>query len=212
MSKVTEAVTQAKKQSKDRNFTETVELAINLKNIDLKKPENRIRLEISLPYPPTKKVKIAVIAEGDLALRAKESADLVIQKADLERYATDKRAAKSLAEEYDFFIAQADLMPTVGRILGPVLGVRGKMPQVVSPTIADLEPIFSRMKKTVRIRLRQNPVFFAKVGTKDMSDEEISSNIESVLDAVEDKLEKGRDNIRSLYIKTTMGPPVKIEL
>lgn len=212
MSKVAEAVSQAKKQAKDRNFTETVELAINLKNIDLNKPENRIRLEILLPYPPTKKVKIAVIAEGDLALRAKENADLVIQKADLERYATDKRAAKSLAKEYDFFIAQADLMPTVGKILGPVLGVRGKMPQVVPPTIADLEPILTRKQKTIRMRLRQNPVFFAKVGTKDMGDEEISENIESVLKAVEDKLEKGRDNIRSLYIKTTMGPPVKVEL
>ena len=105
MSKVAEAVSQAKKQAKDRNFSETVELAINLKNIDLNKPENRIRLEILLPNPSTKKVKIAVIAEGDLALRAKENADLVIQKADLERFATDKRAAKSLAEEYDFFIS-----------------------------------------------------------------------------------------------------------
>ena len=212
MSNITEAVIQAKKQSKDRNFIETVELAINLKNVDLKKPENRIRLEISLPYPLTKKVKIAIIAEGDLALRAKENADLVIQKADLERYATDKRAAKNLAEEYDFFIAQADLMPTVGKTLGPVLGVRGKMPQVVPPTVADLEPIFTRMQKTIRMRLRQNPVFFAKIGTKDMSNEEISENIESVLKTVEDKLEKGRDNIRSIYVKTTMGPPVRLEI
>ncbi|MFX1520563.1 MAG: 50S ribosomal protein L1 [Promethearchaeota archaeon] len=212
MSNVTEAVAQAKKQSKDRNFIETVELAINLKNIDLKKPENRISLEIPLPHPLTKKTKIAIIAEGDLALRAKENADLVIQKNDLERYATDKRAAKNLADKYDFFIAQADLMPTVGKILGPALGVRGKMPQVVPPTVADLEPIFKRMQKTIRMRLRQNPVFFAKVGTKDMSDKEISENIESILKAVEDKLEKGHDNIRSLYVKTTMGPPVKIEI
>jgi large subunit ribosomal protein L1 len=211
MSNVTEAVAQAKKQSKDRNFIETVELAINLKNIDLKKPENRIKLEIPLPHPLTKKAKIAVIAEGDLALRAKEIAD-VITTNDLERYATDKRAAKNLAEEYDFFVAQANLMPTVGKILGPVLGVRGKMPQVVPPTVADLEPIFKRMQKTIRMRLRQNPVFFAKVGTKDMDTEAISENIESVLNAIEDKLEKGRDNIRSLYVKTTMGPPVKIEI
>jgi large subunit ribosomal protein L1 len=211
MSNITEAVAQAKKQSKDRNFIETVELAVNLKNIDLKKPENRIKLEIPLPHPLTKKAKIAVIAEGDLALRAKEIAD-VITTNDLERYATDKRAAKNLAEKYDFFVAQADLMPTVGKILGPVLGVRGKMPQVVPPTVADLEPIFKRMQKTIRMRLRQNPVFFAKVGTKDMSDKEISENIESVLNTVEDKLEKGRDSIRSLYVKTTMGPPVKIEI
>ena len=212
MSNITEAVAEAKKLAKDRKFTETVELAINLKNIDLKKPENRIRLEIPLPHSPSKKIKIAVIAEGDLALRAKEIADLVINKNDLERYATDKKAVKDLGKTYDFFIAQADLMPTVGKILGPVLGVRGKMPQVVPPTGANLEPIIGRLQKVCKMRLRQNPVFFAKIGTKDMTNEEISENIESVLEAVEDKLEKGRENIRSIYVKTTMGPPVKIEI
>ena len=212
MSSITEAVAEAKKLAKDRNFTETVELAINLKNIDLKKPENRIRLEIPLPHSPSKKVKVAVIAEGDLALRAKEFADLVINKNDLERLATDKKSAKDLGRTYDFFIAQADLMPTVGRILGPVLGVRGKMPQVVPPTGANIEPIIERFQKVCKMRLRENPVFFAKVGTKDMATEAISENIESVLKAIEDKLEKGRDNIRSLYVKTTMGPPVRIEI
>ena len=212
MSSITEAVAEAKKLAKDRNFTETVELAINLKNIDLKKPENRIRLEIPLPHSPSKKVKIAVIAEGDLALRSKEIADLVINKNDLERYATDKKAAKELGKTYDFFIAQADLMPTVGRILGPVLGVRGKMPQVVPPTGANIEPIIERFQKVCKMRLRQNPVFFAKVGTKSMSDEEISENISEVLKAVEDKLEKGRDSIRSIYVKTTMGKPVRLEI
>jgi large subunit ribosomal protein L1 len=212
MSNITEAVAEAKKLAKDRNFTETVELAINLKNIDLKKPENRIRLEIPLPHSPSKKIKTAVIAEGDLALRAKEIADLVISKSDLERYATDKKGAKDLGETYDFFIAQADLMPTVGRILGPVLGVRGKMPQVVPPTGANLEPIIERFQKVCKMRLRQNPVFFAKVGTKDMDDEAISANISEVLKAVEDKLEKGKDSIRSIYVKTTMGPPVRLEI
>jgi len=212
MSNITKAVAEAKKLAKDRNFTETVDLAINLKNIDLKKPENRIKLEIPLPHSTSKKIKVAIIAEGDLALRAKEIVDLVINKNDLERYATDKKAAKVLGKTYDFFIAQADLMTTVGKILGPVLGVRGKMPQVVPPTGANLEPIIRRFQKVCKMRLRQNPVFFAKIGTKDMSNEEISENIESVLKAVEDKLEKGRDNIRSIYVKTTMGPPVKIEI
>ena len=210
MSNITKAVAEAKKLAKDRNFTETVDLAINLKNIDLKKPENRIKLEIPLPHSTSKKIKVAIIAEGDLALRAKEIVDLVINKNDLERYATDKKAAKVLGKTYDFFIAQADLMTTVGKILGPVLGVRGKMPQVVPPTGANLEPIIRRFQKVCKMRLRQNPVFFAKIGTKDMSNEEISENIESVLKAVEDKLEKGRDNIRSIYVKTKMGPPVKI--
>jgi large subunit ribosomal protein L1 len=213
MSNITEAVAEAKKRSKDRKFNETFELAINLKNVDLKKPENRIRLDIPLPHSsPTKKVKIVVIAEGDLALRAKEVADLVIGKDDLDRYAVDKKTAKALGNEYDFFIAQADLMSTVGKVLGPVLGFRGKMPQVVPPTGSALPPIIERLQKTIRMRLRQNPVFFAKVGSKDMSDKDLTENIESVLKAVEEKLERGRENIKSLYVKTTMGPPVKIEL
>ncbi len=207
--KIEEAVKQALEKSKKRKFTQTVELIINLQNIDLKRPENRINAEIVLPNGLGKQRKICVIAEGELAYKAKEMGLRVIARKDIEELAKNKRAAKKLAKNYDFFIAQADLMPLVGRYLGRFLGPRGKMPKPV-PINADLKPIVERVNRTVRIRLKENPVIHLPVGSENMEINKIVENIKTVLETVESKLEKGKSQIADIYIKTTMGPAVKV--
>ena len=113
------AIEEAKKNSKKRNFTQTVELIINLKDVDPKKPEERFQELIELPYKPGKERTVCVIASGDMALRAKRSgADRVIEREELEKMSTDKKVLKELSKKYDFFIAEAPLMPLVGRYLG----------------------------------------------------------------------------------------------
>lgn len=210
--KIIEAVKEAKEKAKERKFKESVDLSINFKNLDLKKPENRISAEITLHHPINKPVKICVIASGDLEVRAKnEGVDAVLSRTDLEKFLSDRKAAKKLAKQFDFFLAQVDLMPLVGRSLGPVLGPRGKMPKPIPPT-ADIKSLVEQYKKTVRIRMRDNPVIHVRVGTKDMEDEEIAENIKAVLEFLLEKLEKGIQNIKSIYVKTTMGPPVPIKV
>lgn len=115
---ILEAVKKAKEQSKPRNFTQSIDIVINIKDLDVNKPENRFEEEVSLPHGRGKEVKIAVIADGELALQAKKAgADLVITRDDLEELGKNRKKAKRLANEYEFFIAQADLMPLVGRFL-----------------------------------------------------------------------------------------------
>jgi len=209
--KILEAVKEAKTRAKPRNFTQTVEVAVNLKDIDLKKPENRFKLEVVLPHGRGKDVKIAVIADGAVAEAAKRLGLDVISGEQLEELAKNPREARKLAKKYDFFIASAPLMPKIGRYLGRYLGPRNKMPQVVPPTMTDLTPIVERLKRTVRIQLKNNPVVHAPVGSEKMSDEELAENIEAVLNAITGKLERGENQIRSVYVKTTMGPAVKVE-
>lgn len=207
---ITKALKTVRGNSGKRNFLQSVELVVNLKGMDMKKPENRINEELALPAGRGKDARIALIASGELALQGKKLVDKVITKKDLEELGKERKAAKKLAEEHDFFIAQADLMVQVGKYLGPVLGPRGKMPKAVPPS-ANLEPMVKRLKRTVRIKTKETPIIQLPVGVEDMEDKKLTENIEAALSDMEGKLEKGADNIKSIYLKTTMGPSVKLE-
>jgi large subunit ribosomal protein L1 len=207
---ILEAVKKAKEEAKPRNFTQSVDVVITIKDLDVRKPENRIDEEVFLPNGRGKPVKIAFIADGELALLAKNAgADLVISKAELEEMGKDRKEAKKMANRHDFFVAQADMMPLVGRFLGPVLGPRKKMPKPV-PASAKPEPLMEKLKGTVKVRIKDQPVVQALVGSQDMGDEEIADNIEAVLGVLDQKLEKGRNQIKSMYVKTTMGPITRV--
>jgi len=207
---ILEAVKKAKEDSQPRNFTQSIDVVITIKDLDVKKPENRIDEEVLLPNGRGKDVKIAFIADGELALQAKNAgADLVINKTELEEMGKDRKGAKKIANRHDFFVAQADMMPLVGRFLGPVLGPRKKMPKPVPATIKP-EPIMERLKSTVKVRIKDQPVIQALVGTQEMDDEQIAANIESILAVLDQKLEKGRNQIKSMYVKTTMGPVARV--
>lgn len=206
------AVKEAKEKGKGRNFTQSVELIINLKDVDVKKPEGRIRERVELPHLPLGKAdRICVIASGELALKARRAkADLVIKRGELEGLAGKKKKLRKLANEYDFFIAEAPLMPLVGKTLGSALGPRGKMPVPVPPT-ADIARLIEKYRRMVALRTRNQPVIQCRVGTEDMKEEEIAENIQAVLRAIEGKLKRGIKNISCTYVKTAMGKPVKIK-
>ena len=205
-----EKIKEAKAQSKPRNFTQTWDLTINLTGIDLKKPENRFNLEFALPGGRGKDIKVAVIADS-LAAEAEKCADLVIRKAEIETLAKDKKRLKKIVNEYEWFLAEAPLMPLIGKTLGVVMGTRGKMPKPVPPR-AKIEPFVSAAKRSVRIRLRENPVLHIPVGTDKMPEEAVAKNAEAVYNFIRDRLPKGRVNIKSAQIKLTMGKPVKLEV
>jgi large subunit ribosomal protein L1 len=205
------AVKEAKEKSEKKEFNQSVELILNLREIDMKSPEGKLQEIVELPYSPAKQNKICVIASGELALKAKRAnADLVVERADLDGLAGKKRDMRKIANDYDFFIAEAPLMPLVGRILGPVLGPRGKMPIPVPPT-ADIASLIQKHRKTVVVRIRNQPILQCRVGSESMKEEEITENVQAVLRAVEGKLKRGEKNIKLAYIKTSMGKPVSIK-
>jgi large subunit ribosomal protein L1 len=195
--------------SKGGNFSESVELAINLQNIDLSKPQNRIDLEVVLPHGTGKKKKIAVFSKGELAVKAGEKGIDVISPDEIGKLGSDKKLARKIAKKYDFLLAETKLMPDIGRNLGPILGPRGKMPVPVPPA-ADVSALIAKLEKTVKMRSKDKPTFHVPIGRKDMPAEQIQENFEAVMKKLEGKLERGRQNIRSVYIKTTMGKPVKL--
>jgi len=195
--------------NKKRKFVQSVEVVINLKDVDLQKPQNRIDEEIELPKGRARPAKIGVFASGELAFKAKDVADVVITPEEIKELAEDKKKAKQVAESCDFFLAEAPLMPTIGRSLGRVFAPRGKMPKPIPPD-ADIAPIVEKLRKSVRVRSKDRPTFHCLVGREDMPPEDIAENVENVLHRVESKLERGRMNIRSAYIKTTMGSAVRV--
>jgi large subunit ribosomal protein L1 len=204
------AVKEAKSNSEKRNFVQSIELVINLQDIDPKKPESKIQELIELPYPPGKENKVCVVASGEMALKAKKAGvDLVVERGDLDALMGDKKKQKELAKTYDFFIAEAPLMPIVGRSLGATLGPTGKMPTPIPPT-ADIADHIKKQRKMVLVRLRGQPVLQCRVGNENMPDEEIAQNVQTVIRRIEGKLKRGTKNIRSINLKTTMGPPVKV--
>ncbi len=203
------ALKKAIEDAQERKFKESVELAINLKDIDLKIPKNRIEEEIQLPNGRGKDMKIAVFGSGELAVKAKAVADTVITPEEIEEYADEKRKARKLANQHAFFIAEAPLMPTIGKRLGIFLGPRGKMPKPVPPGM-DPTVLITGLRKTVKIRSKESKTFHTMVGSKDMSPDELAENIDAVITRLKSKLERGEQNISSIYVKTTMGPSVRL--
>jgi large subunit ribosomal protein L1 len=101
-------------------------------------------------------------------------------------------------------------MPLVGRILGPVLGPRGKMPIPV-PANADLNALIAKHRKTVIVRMRAQPIIQVPIGSQQMKDEELVENTMTVLRMLDGKLKRGLKNVKYAFIKTSMGEPVKIK-
>src|SRR3989304_5821958 len=114
---VVDALKEAKGKSGGKKFNQTVDLILNIKEIDMKAPEGKITEVVELPHAPAKLNKVCVIASGELAFKAKRAnPDNVVERADLEGLAGKKKDLRKLAEEYDVFISEASLMPLVGRV------------------------------------------------------------------------------------------------
>ena len=210
-SKTVEAVKKALEESKklERKFKQSVDVVINLKNIDMNDAKNRIEDEVILPHGRGAEAKLAIFASGELALKSKTHVDLLIKPEEIEELAKDKKKFKKIADEIDFFIAEAPLMPTIGKTLGVILGPRGKMPKPVPPTI-DISGVAKNLRKTVKVRSKTTKTIQATVGGEEMNSEQIADNIDAILKRLEGKLERGKLNIGSVYVKTTMGPPTRL--
>jgi len=203
------AISKAREASPKRKFEQTFELAINLRELDMKRPENRINLRVQLPNG-IEGQKVLVFAGGDLALRARRSgADEVIEPTELNELAKDKKAAKKRLKDFDIFISEAPLMPTVGRVAGPILGPRGKMPTPV-PSQAPVDNVIERERKAVVLRSRDKPFVHCMVGRETMENEEIAQNIEAIISNLTGATKRGFGNIKTMFIKTSMGEAVKL--
>jgi len=208
---IIESVREALSKAPERKFLESVELSINLKDVDLTNPKNRIGEEIILPKGRGKTVKIGIFATPEMVTKAQNVIDVIIPAEEIGKLADEKRNTKNMVNEIEFFIAEAPLMASVGKSLGVILGPRGKMPRPIPPG-SDPTGVANNLRKTVKVRSKDRRTFHCAVGTRNMAPEDIADNIEAVLKRVLSKLERGAMNIHSAYVKTTMGPAVRIQV
>jgi len=225
--KINQAIKDALSNAPKRKFVESVDITFTIRDVDLKNPTNRIKEEIRLPSGRGRELKIAMFAASEAATKAKAAGltvftpqdieDLggnkgkVFSPQDIEDLGGNKGKAKKIANSYDFFLSEVPHMGLIGRYLGVVLGPRGKMPRPVPPTL-DPGIIAAGLMSTVVVKSGDKTTFHTAFGTANQSEEELQANAMAVYNRVISKLERGLGNIRSLYIKTSMGPAQQIEV
>ncbi len=204
---LTEVIKKVKTESKQRKFTQAIELIINFKDIDVKKG---FALNEIVQLPKTSSpATVCVMATGDMRQKAKQAnADAVIGTDELDKFATNKRESRKFINKYDFFLADTKVMPLVGKTLGQFLGPRGKMPTPV-PFDAPIESFLQRFRSSIKVRTRASLSIACKIGDESMDDTDLAINAHTVLSAIEKKLPNGEKNIKKIMVKTTMGKPVK---
>jgi len=194
------------RKGKERKFDQTADLIINLQKFDLKK--SKVNLFVSVPHK-IKDKKICAFLE------TKNKDVETITPEQFKKY-SDKKELKKLVKNYDFFIAQASLMPKVATAFGRALGPAGKMPSPQLGILANAnEKSINELKKKINNSLRiitKEPSIKVAAGKQSMKDEEIIKNIMTIYNAVLKALPKGKENIKSLEIKFTMTKPQKIQI
>ncbi|MHA2100949.1 MAG: 50S ribosomal protein L1 [Candidatus Kariarchaeaceae archaeon] len=205
---ITEAVRKAKSSAKKRKFNQSIDIAVALRDVNLKDPSKRFRVEVLLPHVISPDIKLCVIGDAMIISRAKEHGiEYTLDENEVESLAKDSKQAKEFITSIDYFLAIPQLMAVVGKNLGRYLGPSGKMPTILPPN-ANLEDFIARYTRTCKINLKQNPVIHCRVGDESMADNELASNIRTVLNEIENRLDSGANNIKHTHIKTTMGPTV----
>lgn len=198
-----EMIKEAKSADKERKFKQSLELIMVFKDIDVKKG---FSLNETVQIPKTNSpAAVCVMASGDMGLKARSAkADRVIDTDELNRLAADKRESRKMINSFDFFLADTKIMPTVGKVLGQILGPRGKMPIPV-PFNAPIESFLDRFRSSVRVKVKNSLSMSCKIGDESMEDSDLASNAIAVIHAVEKKLPNGDKNIRKVMVKTSMG-------
>jgi large subunit ribosomal protein L1 len=213
--KIIKAINDVRSSSKKRKFTQSIDLIINLKDVNLKNPDDHVDIFTTLPHPKGKKIKICGLIGPELKEESEGVCDFTILNDDFQRYTGNKKELKKLANEYDYFVAQANIMASIAKTFGKVLGSKGKMPNpkagCVVPPKTNIKPLYEKLQNTVRLLAKTSPVVHVCVGTEDMSDEFLAENISSIYNVLIHSLHKEENNIFSILLKTTMGKPVRIE-
>jgi large subunit ribosomal protein L1 len=203
-----------------RKFDETIDFVMNLKDLNLNDPKQRIDKEVVLPNGiiASDKPSICVIASDEILLVAKNlGLDTMDEEALIKLNNQEKKYKKKFVKRYEYFIVEDKMMPNVARYLARFLGPLGKMPKpfpsgygiISNPD--ELKVAVERYSKVIRIQLRKQPLIQVKLGKRSMDKQKVFENLKAVIDYVADQMPHKYNNIKSMYIKTTMGQPVKID-
>lgn len=213
--KLLETIKLAREDAKKRNFKQSFDLIVHLRDLDLKKPEQQVEFFLNLPHSKGKVNKVCAFVGPELLDDAKTCCDGVYREMDFTQYIKDKKGAKKLSAQYDVFIAQANLMGKVAAAFGRILGPRGKMPNpksgAVVPPKGNIKQVTERMKNIVKFSAKQRLTAHVPVGSEEMSDADIKENIESFHKTLINALPSRENNLKGMRLKLTMGKAHLIE-
>lgn len=204
---VQEILATAHSAENKKKFLETIELQIALKNYDVNK-DKRFNGSIKLPYIPRPKFSVCIIADQKHADECVANNLPFRTVEDLKKMNKNKKEVKKLAKKYSAFLSSADLIKKIPRILGPGLMRAGKFPSVVGHE--DLQTKVDELKATVKFQLKKVMCMGVAVGNVSMTEEQITTNINMAVNFLVSLLKKNWQNIKRLYIKSTMGPSHRI--
>jgi len=195
-------------EEKKRGFLETIELQVGLKNYDPQK-DKRFAGNIRLPHIPRPKMRVCVL--GD-AFHCEKAASLGLdhKNADgLKNFNKNKKLIKKFAKKYHQFLASETLIKQIPRLLGPGLNKAGKFPTLVLQQ-EDLAQKVDEIKATVKFQLKKVLCLNVAVGHCGMVEQEMVENIKLSINFLVSLLKKNWQNIKVIYIKSTMGKPVRL--
>jgi large subunit ribosomal protein L1 len=207
-------------KDKTRNFDESIDLIINVKDVNLNDPKQRIDKEIILPNEviTSDKPNVCVIASDEILLEAKNlSLDTLNNDELVKLNNEEKKYKKKFVKKYDFFIVEDKMMPNIARYLARFLGPIGKMPKPfpsgygIISNPEDLKVAVNRYLKIIKVQLKKQPIIQVKIGKKSMDKQKVFENVKALVNYVADQMPHKYNNVRSMYLKTTMGQPVKID-
>jgi len=205
-----EAIKQAKESDKEHKFTHAIEMITVFRDIDVKKGF-ALNEVVQLPNKMNKPAQVCIMASGDMGTKAKKAnADRVMNEEEITKIGSNKRESRKFINKYDFFLADTKLMPIIGKVLGQLLGPRGKMPTPI-PFNASIESFLERFRDSIKIRTKGSLSLSCKIGDETMDDDALASNANTIISSIEKKLPNGSKNIKKIMFKTTMGKIIQIE-
>src|SRR3989338_887974 len=199
--------------SKQRKFVQSIELMVNLKGLDFKKPESQFDLRVSLPFSAEKaKGKVLVfVRDKAFAAEIKEKVDRVIMEHDIQ--GLNKKDVAEIIETFDVLLAEGPVMIAVGKFLGQQLAPKGKMPKPIQTNVSELESSLGELSSVIRVTNKKGkpmPVFQVVIGKESMPDDQLAQNSLAVFNAIFNAVPGKMQSIKSVILKETMGPAIKV--
>ncbi|KAJ8373282.1 hypothetical protein AAFF_G00266930 [Aldrovandia affinis] len=199
---------QAGSVTKPRKFVESVELQISLKNYDPQK-DKRFSGTVRLKTTPRPKFSVCVLGDQQHCDEAKAAELPHMDIEALKKLNKNKKLVKKLAKKYDAFLASESLIKQIPRILGPGLNKAGKFPSLLTHN-ENLNTKVDEVKSTIKFQMKKVLCLAVAVGHVKMTEEELVYNIHLAVNFLVSLLKKNWQNVRALYIKSTMGKPQRL--
>merc|ERR1711977_346269 len=199
---------QAAAKDKKRKFVESIELQIVLKNYDTQK-DKRFTGSIKLPNVPRERLSCCVLGDAFHIDQAKANGFDCLDVEALKAFNKDKKKVKKLANKYSFFLASGTIMKQIPRLLGPTMHKLGKFPTLIERT-EDMMDKINGIKGTVKFQLKKVLTLGVACAHVGMTEQQIYANIQITVNFLVSLLKKNWQNIKTLHVKSTMGPSTRI--